>query len=82
MCGLDASWLSGAEEAGKKAFHSCALPWDTDWVTQLFSINPFCMPAHTLHHVKTAKHYCVCVFNNAYLLQYLDQVVSVSDYIK
>lgn len=34
MHGLDASWLSGAEEAGKKAFHSCALPWDTDWVTE------------------------------------------------
>lgn len=29
--GLDASWLSGAEEAGKKAFHSCGLPRDTDY---------------------------------------------------
>lgn len=53
--GLDASWLSGAEEAGKKAFHSCGLPRDTDYS---HSGSLHCVCLHTLHHVITVAMLC------------------------
>lgn len=55
MCGLDAYWLSGAGEAGKKAFHSCGLPWNRD---DSRSASLHCVCVHTLQHVNTEC--CIC----------------------
>ena len=58
VLGLDASWLSGAGEAGKKAFHSYGLPRDTDYSC---SGSLHCVCLHTLHHVITVAKLCYTV---------------------
>lgn len=76
LLGLDASWLSGAGEAGKKAFHSCGLPWDTDYSRSgsLHSVR-----LHMLHHINTGASLCLlpCDSNQSKGAMHSDGVVEV-----